>query len=40
MWVTTYSLNVENNKETGEGNYWTQTTTWGEDFDTKITAKN
>ena len=39
MWVTNYSVNVTNT-ETYQGDYWTQTTTWDEDFNPEITAKN
>jgi len=40
MWKTNYSINVEIDNKVGAGNYWTQTSTWDKEFNTKITAKD
>ena len=40
MWVTNYSINVTNNNTTVSGDYFTQTTSWDEDFNTKTSTKN
>jgi len=40
MWKTNYSRNVEIDKEAGARNYWTQTSTWDEEYNPKITAKD
>lgn len=40
MWVTNYSINVTNNNTTVSADYFTQTTTWDEDFNPKTSTKN
>ena len=40
MWVTNYSINVTTNNTTMSGDYFTQTTTWDEAFNTKTSTKN